>query len=149
MNDNRVTNILVLILIFLISISIFIQLKQQDIIDVKIKSSIDSLKKEKYTAKDGYTPQKGIDYFDGKDGIDARNGRDGRDSISVNTIEKETIVKEIAVNGNNGNNGRDGITPYIRCNSSKNRWEVSYNNMESYQVIKDTDDNPVRCIIQP
>ena len=26
---------------------------------------------------DGYTPQKGIDYFDGKDGKDGQNGKDG------------------------------------------------------------------------
>lgn len=28
--------------------------------------------------KDGYTPVKGVDYFDGKDGVDGKNGIDGK-----------------------------------------------------------------------
>lgn len=39
--------------------------------------------------KDGYTPQKGIDYFDGKDGADGKDGLNGKDGI----------------------NGKDGYTP--------------------------------------
>ena len=32
--------------------------------------------------KDGYTPQKGIDYFDGKDGTNGRDGVDGKDGYT-------------------------------------------------------------------
>lgn len=42
--------------------------------------------------KDGYTPVKGVDYFDGQDGADGKNGVDGKD-------------------GAPGKDGKDGYTP--------------------------------------
>ena len=45
-----------------------------------------------FNGKDGYTPQKNVDYFDGKDGVDGKNGVDGKD-------------------GQNGKDGADGKTP--------------------------------------
>ena len=51
--------------------------------------------------KDGYTPVKGVDYFDGKDGV---NGRDGQDGY--------TPVKGVDYfDGRNGVDGKDGYTP--------------------------------------
>lgn len=41
--------------------------------------------------KDGYTPIKGVDYFDGKDGANGLNGKDGADGL-------------------NGKDGKDGIS---------------------------------------
>lgn len=43
--------------------------------------------------KDGYTPKKGVDYFDGKDGVDGKPGSNGRDGV-------DGITPHI---GNNGN----------------------------------------------
>lgn len=42
--------------------------------------------------KDGYTPQKGIDYFDGKDGIDGKTPVKGEDYFTEE--DKEEIVNE-------------------------------------------------------
>ena len=49
-------------------------------------------------AKDGYTPVKGIDYFDGAQGINA---------MSYNVTNK--IIKEVPLAGTTGNNGNDGL----------------------------------------
>ena len=70
-------------------------------------------------AKDGYTPVKGVDYFDGAKGLNAM-------SFNVtNTVVKE--VPLIGEKGADGTNGRDGVdgrdAPYqeIRVNNqSKN-----------------------------
>ena len=35
--------------------------------------------------KDGYTPIKGVDYFDGKDGLPGRDGRDGKNGFCSST----------------------------------------------------------------
>lgn len=45
--------------------------------------------------KDGYTPRKGIDYFDGQHGKDGKDGANGKDGV----------------NGKDGINGKDGYTP--------------------------------------
>lgn len=45
-----------------------------------------------FNGKDGYTPKKGVDYFDGQDGTNGKDGKDG-------------------VDGKNGIDGKDGYTP--------------------------------------
>lgn len=49
----------------------------------------------------GYTPQKGVDYFDGKDGKDGKNGQDGY------TPQKGVDYFD----GQDGKDGKDGKTP--------------------------------------
>ena len=46
--------------------------------------------------KDGYTPIKGVDYFDGKDGQDGQNGKDG---ISVTHEWNDTRLKITSASG--------------------------------------------------
>lgn len=63
--------------------------------------------------QDGYTPVKGVDYFDGKDGEDGYtpvkgkdyfDGKDGKDGY--------TPIKGVDyVDGKNGKDGKDGVTP--------------------------------------
>ena len=54
--------------------------------------------------KDGYTPVKGVDYFDGKDGKDGKDGIDGKDGY--------TPVKGVDYfDGKDGQDGKDGYTP--------------------------------------
>lgn len=142
MSYDKITNILITILIILVSISIFMQFKQMDIIDIKIKSAINEVSKNIKVPDDGYTPVKGIDYVDGKDGV---NGRNGKDSLSTHILEKETVIKEVPVNGKDG---IDGKTPILRCNDKKNRWEVSYNLDTMWTILRDTNNNPVKCIIE-
>ena len=44
--------------------------------------------------KDGYTPQKGVDYFDGKDGQDGKDGKDGENGKDY--VLTEADKQEIA-----------------------------------------------------
>lgn len=64
---------------------------------------LNSLKGEK--GKDGYTPKKGVDYFDGADGKDGINGRDGVDG-------KNGIDGKNGKDGAEGKNGADGQSAY-------------------------------------
>lgn len=91
-----------------------------------INDEIDKLKE--------YTP---------KDGVNGINGTPGKDSLSTHTvetetiIEKETILKEVPVNG------KDGYID-IRCNESKNRWEVRYSLDDVFKVLNGT---PTKCAV--
>jgi hypothetical protein len=53
---------------------------------------------------DGYTPRKGVDYFDGKDGA---NGKDGKDGVDGYTPQKGIDYFD----GQPGKDGADGKTP--------------------------------------
>lgn len=90
-----------------------------------------------FNGKDGYTPVKGVDYFDGKDGVDGKdgytpvkgvdyfdgqNGVDGKDGHTpvkgvdyfdgVNGKDGYTPVKGVDYfDGKDGTNGKDGYTP--------------------------------------
>ena len=67
--------------------------------------------------KDGYTPQKGIDYFDGKDGQDGKPGEDGyTPKKGVDYFDGQpgkdgyTPVKGVDYfDGKDGKDGRDGV----------------------------------------
>lgn len=69
--------------------------------------------------KDGYTPVKGIDYFDGAPGKDGKNGKDGRDGADGYTPIKGVDYRDgidgkdgrNGVDGKNGKDGADGYTP--------------------------------------
>lgn len=60
--------------------------------------------------KDGHTPIKGVDYFDGKDGKD---GKDGYTPIKdVDYFDGYTPIKGVDYfDGKDGTNGKDGYTP--------------------------------------
>lgn len=136
MRQDKITNILVSILIVLALVIIFIQLQQSGAIDIKVNNAISGVSmKNGVDGKDGYTPVKGVDYFDGKN--------------SISTYTTETVVKEVAINGKDGvdgKNGNDGLTPELRCNIEKNRWEVRYSQESIYEVLNG---EPVRCTIEP
>lgn len=57
--------------------------------------------------RDGYTPIKGVDYFDGVDGTDGKDGKDGKDGY--------TPVKGVdyfdGEKGEKGEKGDPGYTP--------------------------------------
>jgi hypothetical protein len=42
--------------------------------------------------KNGYTPKKNLDYFDGKDGVDGKDGKNGKDAI----VDYAPIIKEVS-----------------------------------------------------
>lgn len=72
----------------------------------------------KFDGKDGYTPIKGVDYFDGKDGKDGKDG-DGKTPIKgVDYFDGKdgyTPIKGVDYfdgrDGRDGVDGRDGYTP--------------------------------------
>jgi molybdopterin-binding protein len=117
-----------------------IELLQVDKIVIdKVSEKVDSLNLT--SGKDGYTPIKYIDYFDGvngRDGIDGIDGLDGNDGLDAYHIWLN--------NGNIGSvddylaslkgiDGQNGLTPLIRCNSVKNRWEVRYNDFDRWNLL--------------
>lgn len=58
-----------------------------------------------YKSKDGYTPVRGVDYFDGAAGIAGKNGVDGKDAVSTVVNTTETVVKEVPIVGPKGDKG--------------------------------------------
>lgn len=83
------------------------------------------------SGKDGYTPIKGIDYFDGKDGAAGIPGQNGADGVGIASIKQTTTSTAddgnniftvtltngtsatfTVQNGSKGSAGADGKTPY-------------------------------------
>jgi hypothetical protein len=103
--------------------------------------------------KDGYTPIKNVDYFDGRDGEKGEKG----DSVKGDTGEQGApglSAYEIAVkNGFIGTEqewldslkGEAGATPDIRCNYVKNRWEIRYSITAGWKVLNGV---PTPCTIK-
>lgn len=62
---------------------------------------------------DGYTPQKNVDYFDGKDGKDGADGKDGYTPVKgVDYFDgKDGAPGKDGSNGKDGKDGKDGKTP--------------------------------------
>ena len=75
--------------------------------------------------KDGYTPVKGVDYFDGKDGVDGEKGADGYSpTATVTQTESGAIITITDKNGTTTTtvtNGKDGAagTDYILTDIDK------------------------------
>lgn len=70
----------------------------------------------------------------------AINGKDGKDGKSVIGDKGDKGDK-----GDRGNSGIDGLTPELRCNLIKNRWEIRYSTTVSWQVLNG---EPVKCSIE-
>jgi len=106
--SKKIIYVLVLTVIFLLVILVsFITYKVATIensLNIIIQQQ-DSLKVIKgINGKNGYTPIKGIDYFDGAP------GKDGTNAISTNTVvEKDTTtVQEVPLQGTQGAQGEPG-----------------------------------------
>lgn len=82
----------------------------------------------------------------GDPGLSGSNGKDGQDSLSTHTIEKQslhqTIIQEVPVKGEKGDTG---LTPEIRCNTDRNRWEVKYIIDSSWQILNN---KTVKCMVE-
>lgn len=63
--------------------------------------------------KDGYTPKKGVDYFDGAPGKDGKDGRDGADGYTpTKGVDYfDGVNGKDGIDGSNGKDGVDGYTP--------------------------------------
>jgi hypothetical protein len=79
--------------------------------------------------KDGYTPIKGVDYFDGL------NGKDGIGKDGTNGVDGKTPVKNVdyfdGLNGINGTNGKDVDPKLVNSLTEKNNEQDNrLNNVE-------------------
>lgn len=54
-----------------------------------------------------------------QNGINGTNGKDGQNGT----------------NGVDGKDGLDGLTPQLRCNVTKNEWEVRYSDDQNWQLL--------------
>jgi len=90
-------NTLAIVLLATMNVLTFVYVSQTTTQLSNLKRSIDdkTSKVVIYQAKDGYTPVKGIDYFDGSSGINA-----------VSYSRTETVVKEVPLMGNTGDEGK-------------------------------------------
>lgn len=95
----------------------------QDATEEQVKKAVEDYFK-KYpvkNGKDGYTPVKGVDYVDGQ---------------SIKGDDGYTPVKNLDYfDGQNGSDGVNGLTPQIRCNTTRNIWQVRYSSNESWQPL--------------
>lgn len=102
------------------------------IIDESVNKKVDSL-----NLKNGTNGEKGDKGDTGAAGIN---------SVSTNTIEKKVVtnevIKEVPVNGADG---KDGLSPIPVCNSAKNRWEYTYDQL-TFFITLDRNDKQVKCI---
>lgn len=75
----------------------------------------------------------------------------GASGSSCSTQQTETGALIVCEDGtsaiiNNGTNGVDGRTPKIQCNTQKNRWEVGYVGDDSWLILRDKNDKPIKCM---
>lgn len=66
------------------------------------------------------------------------NGRDGKDGTGEKGEKGEKGDKGESVKGDpgvKGEQGDKGLTPIIRCNTEKNRWEIQYSPEFSWELI--------------
>lgn len=97
---------------------------------------------------DGYTPTKGIDYFDGVDGRDSRDGRDGRDGKDGEDGNDgaQGPKGDTGQQGTPGDPGASGREIEIRHNDEKDRTEWRYVGDPNWQLLmKDCEINDT-CI---
>lgn len=83
--------------------------------------------------KDGYTPIKGVDYFDGIKGDDGLQGIRGEQGVKGET----GATGQTGTTGEKGLQGEPGKLIILRCNTKKNRWEYKYEGDDTWQILND------------
>ena len=110
-----------------------------------------------------------INLSNGKDGTNGTNGTNGKDGVNALaigvkqntdgfyywTLDGNFIIQngnklpvtgkdgQNGSNGSNGSNGTNGITPLLQVNTTANQWMISYDNGNSWQIVRDSSGNPV------
>lgn len=101
----------------------------------RVKSSVEEIRVQK--SEKAYTPVKGVDYFDGKDGTSVHI--DDVRALVEETVRAEMLKIPI------GRDGNDALTPMLRCNVLRNRWEIRYDITHNWQIL---DNTSVECTIK-
>lgn len=151
---NRLVWFMVILLLTTSGITIYLLLEQKAALGKTIENAVQQ-QLNSSMPKDGYTPIKGKDYFDGvsvtpsqiqksvdkwladnppKDG---KNGADGSDGDDAQPITDEQIDRSVEKYMKK-NPPHGGLTPIIRCNEEKNRWEVKYSQEDTWQLLGGT-----------
>ena len=133
--DNN--NKLLTTLIYVVSIATLLLIFCMGIMHYNTKSELmqmkNSIKKVEESSKaipkpkDGYTPIKDIDYFDGQD------GKNGKDSVSTHT-ETVTVKETPAKDGKDGKDGKPGLTPEIYIDRESCLFMTRYKVDESWEI---------------
>lgn len=131
---NRLKNILtwlaialiVLLAVVNVLVTIYSSKEREKAVDRAVKQVIESMPVERKTpevikGKDGYTPVKGVDYFDGAKGDKGEVGLKGDKGDRGDA-------------GKAGENGKDSFLD-IKCNLEKNRWEIKLSPLDKWQVL--------------
>lgn len=88
---------------------ISMEVKQKEVIVGNLGTMVAGKGKDGKDGADGYTPVKGLDYFDGKDGLDGKDGVDGYTPIKgVDYFDGKD-----GIDGKDGQDGKDGYTPRL------------------------------------
>lgn len=112
------------------------------------------------TLANGKNGTNGTNGTNGKDGINppaigVKQDTDGiyywtlGDSFIIQNGNKLRVTGKDGQNGSNGSNGTngangtDGITPLLQVNIAANQWMISYDNGNSWQIVRDASGNPV------
>lgn len=83
--------------------------------------------------KDGYTPIKGVDYFDGIDGINGVDGKDGAPG-------KDGESGKDGEDGINGIDGKDAVQPQIMFDEERGVLHISYDDGMTWSKLLDLGD---------
>jgi hypothetical protein len=141
-DKGRTVTWLLLLFILIVLFNIYTLIKERDQIYKSLESTIFnkviSNIPEPKNGIDGDTPVKGIDYFDGRDGRDGENGKDGQDGRDG----VDGAQGPQGIQGEKGEPGANGLTPQLRCNKEKNRWEVRYSDDQNWELLNG---EKVRC----
>lgn len=144
------TNNLRWIIIFFMMVSIvigiviiYLLLDNKDKISEEIRNTVTKQVnginlKSPSNGKDGITPIKNVDYFDGKDGKNSQ-------STKIILKERETVIRERVAQPKNGRDGKDAPITLIRCNVERNRWEYKLYGDETWGVLNDEE---VPCTVK-
>lgn len=140
MKSNRVTNILLTIIVILLSVYIYLRIKNDSLIEVRLKSAVskevsniripqpkdgkDATQEQIQSAVNKYVSNHPI-----RDGLNGQNASDEQVKQAVNTYMKNQPKPR------NGSDGKNGLTPEIRCSTANNRWEVRYGQERNWQLL--------------
>lgn len=81
-------------------------------------------------------PKDGKNGNDGKDGLDGKDGKSGKNGNNGHDVTPEEIAAAVtAYLQQHPPIVNDGKTPILRCNTSRNEWEVRYDPTESWQLL--------------
>lgn len=140
--------VMVMSLLFTSLITIFLLVEQRDAIGTAVNKAVES-HIEKLDIKDGSTPRKGTDYFDGQ----SATPKQIEDAVSAWLSQNPPQAGQRGASGENGRDAtqeqvdravreymeakppEDGLTPLLQCNTEKNRWEVKYHPDDNWQLL--------------